>query len=298
MTLLTIDDLNRHTPESMRDLVLHAQSLSKLWQQWKAQHDGKMVVPVEFFGERERKPGVHASELSGCLRKLVYALQATQRIVLADEKDVNMQRRFDQGTLVHAIIQHEFKLMCEWLNNAHGRLVVTFEDEVRIYPELGGYAAQYHIHSSMDGLFTFWYQEQQPDGTVVDKPYLRVGLEIKTASDKEYAKLKEPKEEHMEQTCLYMATLNLPLMWTLYYNKSSSFFTQSDAPWLFKYNRALWEHKLEPRIIEAYKMAQADNLPKREEGMPCGWCPFGWKCQPIYLQRGRTYATVNERDFF
>ena len=290
MPLLTIDDLTRVSSEEKKQYVKCAMQLSRLYHTWKAQHDGKMVVNVEFFGERDRAQGVHASELSGCQRKFVYALMGVPRIVLAEQKDVNMQRRFDMGTMVHALTQKEFHLMCEWYNATQTPttgMLITFEDEVSISPELGGVAALYHMHSSCDGRFTFWQAGYDAQGNYAWVPFMRVGHEIKTASGPAYKKIKEPAEGYVEQTCMYMRALDIPLMWMQYIDKSTQYYTGSEAPYLYQYPRILWEKTLEPRIISKLKMASEGKLPAREEGLPCGWCPFAHTCGPRYLKSGR-----------
>jgi hypothetical protein len=249
-----------------------------------------MSITVEFRGERDRKPGIHASELSGCKRKMVYSLMGTPRRIQSHEKDIGMQRRFDIGTMVHAVIQHEFHLMCAWYNSTQTQVCLTFQDEVKINASLGGLAAKYEADSSCDGSFVFWQAGYNAEGQLAWIPFLRVGLEIKTASTDEYAKLKEPKKEHKEQTCFYMTMLGIPLMWVLYYNKNNQSYTSSEAPFLSKYNYHMWVNSLEPRIVEAFEMARDNKLPPRSEGMPCGWCPWGWTCQPNYLKPNRGYG--------
>ena len=285
MTLLTIADLQT-VGGSKAQYIEHAKQLSRLWEQWKAQQSGSYKLKVDFFGEGGRSTGIHASESSGCLRKLVYGILGTERIVLPDQKDVNMQRRFDVGTLQHALIQYELEEMCKWLRS--GGVEIYFSPEAKVSPKLGGVAAQWNVHSHCDGIFEFCSQGQ---------PYLRVGLEIKTMSAPEFEKLKEPKDYHQDQMCIYMVTLDLPLMWYLAYNKSNSLFTHTEAPWLFQFNQRLWETKLQPRFQTATQMASAGQLPAREEGKPCSWCAFAHTCQPNYLRTsGRVQAAPSARE--
>lgn len=275
MKLTTIDDLNRPAAEKNM-LIERAMQLGKWYGEFKASDTETHKYEVEIHGERGRAPGIHASEISKCQRLLTYSIQGVQRRpVAAGSTDVNMKLRFAIGHAVHAMLQSDFQRMCERFNGA-----LTFEPEVRIHPGLGGAAAQWGMSSSCDGIFTFWHEGQA---------YLRVGLEIKTASDKEYEKTLKPKDEHYDQTCLYQKALDLPLMWILNYNKSNSNWTNSEPPWLFQFNAQLWHTKLEPTFAEATRCAQANQLPPREEGRPCRWCPFAWTCQPPSLraQSGR-----------
>ena len=120
---------------------------------------------------------------------------------------------------------------------------------------------------------------------------LSMGLEIKTASEGEYDKLNQPKEAHAEQTCIYMACLDLPLMWTLYYNKSNSNFTTPFSPWLTRFDNELW-NRLQMRFIKSQHRANTGDIPEREEGMHCRWCPFSWTCMPQILQFKQQRSTA------
>jgi hypothetical protein len=282
--LRTIEELRALDAPTRQALVHHAMQLSTLWYQWKLQHDGAFTITVKHETSRERKTGVHASELHGCLRKLVYAVRGEPR--QSGNRDVNMQRRFDIGTMTHELIQHEFKEMCAWLRQYGTELY--FDAEVPIHPGLGGVAQGYHMYSSCDGVFTFCTQ---------GAPYLRVGLEIKTSSYLEFDKLTKPKEDHAWQTCMYQRALDLPYMWVLYYNKSNSNTTPSEAPWLFQFNEPLWSGTIEPRIMSAYQMASAGQLPAREEGRPCGWCAWAWTCNPNCMRNKEAQGGSAAREF-
>jgi hypothetical protein len=282
MPLMTIADLDQPA-DFKAQYVQHAMQLGSLWHQWKKQHDESLDIHVLKKANKTRPPGLHASEVSGCQRRLVYALRNEPKVDLVEEKDVNMQRRFDIGTLVHELLQWEFGEMCKWLGS------IQFQPEVKVSDALGGYAQKYGMVSSCDGCFTFLDENGQP--------YMRVGLEIKTMSDKEFEKVTEPKTAHKEQTCFYQRALDIPLMWTLYYNKSSSYMTGSEPPWLFQFNDRLWTTQLEPRIVTAYQYVADGKLPAKQEGRPCGWCPYAHTCQPAYLKSGRTAYVPSPREF-
>jgi CRISPR/Cas system-associated exonuclease Cas4 (RecB family) len=182
-----------------------------------------------------------------------------------------MLMRFAMGQAVHAMIQHDWHRIAD---TSEG--VFTFEDEVRIGPDLGGVAAQWNIRSSCDGVITIYE---------AGEPLVRVGVEIKTKSDKEYAKLKAPEKQHIEQCTTYQATLDLPLMWLIYYNKSNSNFTPSRPPYLFRFDRWRWEEDLEMRFAWATHAAETGLTPDRSEGVYCRWCQFAHTCQPAILNR-------------
>lgn len=266
MKLLTRADLEG--PEDVTPLVQEATQLIGLYSEFIERDAGGYEYIVDIGAEGDRAPGVHASEISNCFRQLVYSLSAVERKHAA--REANMRMRFGMGHAVHAMLQSNFHRLTQfhagWLE---------FQDEVKIHPGLGGSAELWDIHSSCDGVFTFYN---------TNGAYMRVGLEIKTASALEYEKLKEPHKGHKEQCCTYMACLDLPLMWVLYYNKSNSNITESKAPWLIKFDRALWEQDLEVRIATAQHYAEVQELPDREEGFYCGWCPWSWHCMPKKLK--------------
>lgn len=281
--LTSIADLAANPPEVNKEFVARAMKLSSWYDLWKQQDMGGYTYTVEVTANKERSGGIHASEISNCPRKAVYTMIGTE--ARAGEKNVNMQRRFNLGHAVHAMTQKEFALMCGWMNQ--GQTMITFEDEVSIHPRLQEVAAQWDLHSSCDGVFTFWHA-----GT----PYLRVGLEIKTKSAGEYEKMTAPELMHFEQTCTYMAALDLPLMWLLYYNKSNSNYTNSEPPYLFKFDGHLWNTKLKPRFDSFHQHAQQGTLPERVEGFYCGWCPYTWTCQPPSAQVRRHGAAATMKN--
>ncbi len=279
--LVTIEDLKQ--PREVKDpLIDRARQIGRYYTGFKAQDTGGRSFTVDIGGARQRAPGIHASEISKCRRLLVYSIRGEERKpVQGDDADVNMQLRFDAGHVFHALIQNDMERMCEWLNTASGSIVITYEPEVRINPKLGGNAQKWALNSSCDGRFCFWHNGEE---------YLRVGHEIKTASGPSYEKLTKPQDDHYEQTNLYMAALDLPLMWIHYYNKSNSYFTAPEPPYLFQFDHHMWEKQLETRFAESHQEAQSGALPDREEGRHCNWCPFAWTCQPPSRKTKRKYG--------
>lgn len=268
MPLLTISDLDQ--PEHVLEpFIKRAEGLSDIYMDYIAKDPGGFKYEVEITGERSRASGIHASEMSKCQRRVVYSVMNTERKPDPSTTDVNMKMRFRLGGAVHAMLQND------WHRIAASRDDMTFKDEVGIYPSMSKLAAEHDIHSSCDGEIVLL-----TDGT----PEVRVGLEIKTASPKEYEKLKAPQPDHLEQTTLYMACLDLPIMWVLYYNKGNSNFTTSFAPFLFRFDPDIW-HRLEMRFVKDHHLAELSQLPAREEGFHCKWCPFSYTCQPSGLQK-------------
>jgi hypothetical protein len=271
MALLTIADLNQ--PQNvLAPYIQRAQGLSQIYFDHIANtQDLNYKYAVEIFGSKERSQGIHASEISKCMRALVYGIAGVERKPEVRNTDVNMLMRFRIGQAVHAMVQYDWHLIA----NKPGSQM-TFRDEVRVSPELGGVAELWNIHSSCDGEITLL--------DAAGNPEIRVGLEIKTMSDKQYDKLKSPQHDHVEQTNVYMATLDVPLMWVLYYNKSSSNVTTSFPPYLFQFDGKLWRDELEIRFARCIHMAQTGIVPEGTEGLYCKWCPFTYLCGPTILK--------------
>ncbi len=284
--LVTIADLQQ-SMSYKAPLIERAMRLSSYWDAWKVQNQEPYAYEVESRPSKERAPGIHASEI-GCQRRVTYSLAATPRQTVIREvapgedenmSDINMQRRFDLGHAVHAMIQTEFELFCDWMNRTAGRVVITFHREVGINPSVGPLAAQWEMFSHCDGVFVFWHEGEQ---------YLRVAAEIKTKSGDEFKKLQKPDEEHQEQGCFYQAALDVPLIWFVYYNKSNSNYTKSEPPWFYQFDANLWNN-LQTRFYGSMQHRAAGTLPDRNEGIHCRWCPFSYKCQPSIATRSRTF---------
>jgi CRISPR/Cas system-associated exonuclease Cas4 (RecB family) len=281
MQLVTIADLERPEHE-ISPLISNAQKLGEMWLEFLKQDTSPHEYVVRDGGEKDRGGGIHSSEMSKCMLKLVYSIMGIERRPDADKTDPNMKLRFRTGTAIHGMVQSDFRRMAEWYtaNNAHLGWSLSFEAELKVKTDLQEVAKAWDINSSCDGAFTFW----RWDGAAW-VAYLRVGVEIKTSSAPSYESRKKPEPDHMEQTCLYQACLDLPLMWVLYYNKSNSNFTTPYSPWLFKFDKHKWERELEMRFAKAHHMAEQRQLPERTEGKHCGWCPFAYACQPKVLNR-------------
>ena len=277
--LLTIDDLKTLPETEKNRLIELAMKLSNIYFDFIVNDFETFTYETTIFGEETREDGIHASEASGCLKKLVYAIQATERRGHTDDR--NMKMRFRIGHAVHGMLQKDWHRIAE---KSGGRIL--FEDEVRIHPSMGGAAEFWDLHSHCDGIITIC----ELVGSVW-VPAIRVGMEIKTESGPQYENLKSPREYHEEQVCIYQKALDLPIMWMFYYNKSNSNITTSFPPWFFKFDEVLWE-KMEMRFVKAQHRAETNNLPDNEEGMPCSWCPFSWTCKPKILKNKRKRGTL------
>lgn len=267
MPLLTIDDLLKYNEEELAAPIHQAKALSSIYDAWLEEDEGDA---------HSRKPGIHASEVASCPRKMVYALRGETR---EGRNRKFWRQRFKAGHAIHGWLQDDFHKMAKQSGGA-----LRFESEVKIGPEHQQLAAAFNIQSSTDGVFTFCEAVGEDNGQPLWVDVLRVGLEIKSEAPDGYEKLREPKPEHIEQAHVYMACLDLPLMWFLYTNKANQNNTPSDGNWLIRFDTQLW-HSMEQRFKAAHQFAAEGRLPERSEGIYCEFCAFRKPCRPDYLMR-------------
>jgi hypothetical protein len=273
--LVSIADLNGDTREVLRGIEL-AKSLAARYEHFLATADD----------DADRPAGIHASEIASCLRQTVYTLTSAEK---QGHPSPFWKRRFEMGHAVHRMVQDHFQAMAI---KTHGREAASraarglardagctlhFEPEVQIAPHLQPLAATLSVHSKCDGVFTFL-------DTWTGAPLLRVGLEIKTESPDGFEQLKEPKPEHLRQAHLYMACLDLPVLWFFYFSKGTLNNTPSHAPFLVPFDPEIWKG-VEARCLDALGAAERGELPDREESIRCEFCPYAWHCQPAFLNR-------------
>lgn len=278
MPLASIADLNN---AEAPDLVELAKKLSTMYDDF-----------LDNFpsNSHERTAGIHASDISSCTRRATYCLIGKEK---KEKITKHWQKRFQMGHAVHAMVQHQMRKMAirenaktiaESMASANG-WHLSFEEEVRVGPDLQELARYYKMYSSCDGIFSF---REHPDAA----PFLRVGLEIKSEAPKSYEELKSPKKYHVDQMHLYMAALDLPLAWFFYYNKGNQNNTESNAPWLITFNPSVWQ-RMESRCRTALQAEATATLPDKEEGIHCEFCPWSWTCEPKHLQQDMTPRTYN-----
>jgi len=264
--------------------MLWAGDLGTLYEEFVKNDDEDVAFIAGWHGAKGRAAGVHASELSGeCRRQVWYSITGTKR----SEKstlDSSWKKRFRAGHMFHGMIQEDWRRICEKSGG-----LMSFAKEVRIDPSLQDIAQQYGIHSSCDGVIEL---RDHPWGEVV----LRVGLEIKSDSDKQFAKRIKPSEEHKRQTCVYMKCLDVPLLWTQYINKSNSNISPSKPPYLFTFEHDLW-NIIESETKEVIHLATINEIPPRTEGLVCEFCGYAWLCQPEHLKKmERRKAAIKSRN--
>lgn len=288
MPLASIADLNG-PPEEVALRIKQAKTLS-------AMYDDFIALEQDTPDDGKRKPGIHASELYPCLRKGVYSMNLTP-----PRRRVSKfwLQRFKVGSALHAMMQDDFHRMAKRSQKHEAMRIAQkqadeldldlfFEDEVQVSPAHQQLAAHYQMHSSADGVFTF---ADRNHGEVV----MRVGLEIKTESPDEYAKLKEPKPEHMRQAHLYMAALDLPLMWFFYMNKGNQNNTNSESPYLVVWDPLIWQ-EVEGRMQIIHEHVRLKTLPERNEGIFCEFCPWNYTCEPPNLFAAQKQRPTTRRE--
>ena len=260
MPLASIADLqNLDAP----DLILEASELSNKYMRYLASAADTAV----------RHPGIHASEISKCYRQAVYTMRAEPKhIVATDPNEAGYWKKvMNHGHSLHDMVQGHFYKMAK-----DRGMQLDFQAEVPIHPETSSVAAKWNIHSSCDGVFTFWKRDP---ATWNKEVHLRIGLEIKSSKDSIFEKRKEPEPAHIEQVHVYMASLDLPLFWVMYYNKNTESITPSTPPWLVLHNPRLWA-KLEARFAGWHQHLANKTLPEAMPGIHCKFCPYTKSCNP------------------
>lgn len=221
----------------------------------------------------EREAGVHATELNTCLRQVVYTLFRTQKVAHVDRM---WRKKFQVGHAIHDMLQRHFHMM---VTNSNGRLL--FDDEVRVQDTPLG--RELCLTSSCDGIFTFC--DDQLD------PFLRVAVELKSKSAEEYKKLRGPEKKHIQQAHLYMAALDVPLAWLLYWDKGTEHYTPSLQPYLIRFDPLVWAG-LADRAHTALDFAHNNQLPDQEVGLHCQWCPYAYTCNPPNERQTRVLSPI------
>lgn len=257
MSLTSIADLRTGT--DLTALIKRAKTISSRYDQFITTNRKK----------EDRLPGIHASEVTGCKRKMVYSLLAYDQ---QERLSKNWRQRFQVGHAIHDMIQTDFENMAEASNG-----LTRFQREAVISPDLQPIANKWFINSSADGIFT---EYDKPGGSEI----LRYGLEIKTEAPDGYDKLRGPKEAHIDQAHVYMRCLDLPMIWFFYMNKANQNNTDSEGSFFMMWDQKVWD-RLEVRFQECHDFADRTELPPREESMLCQFCSYSYTCQPPSLTR-------------
>ena len=271
MSLVTISDLYNQPNDIVAKYLSWASDLGDIYENFIKQDDEDVAYITGWHGAKSRSQGIHASEMSGgCRRPVWYSITGVAR--QDGDLDPFWKKRFRIGHAYHAMIQEDWRRISEKSGG-----LMSFEKEVRIDPSLQLIAAEYDIHSSCDGVIIF---RDKPWGEAV----LRVGLEIKTASPKQFEELKKPKLEHDRQTCVYMKCLDVPVLWTMYVNKGNQNVIPSKPPYLFTFDYNLW-NVIEGETKEVIHLATINEIPERSESIVCQFCGYAWTCKPACLEQ-------------
>lgn len=269
MKLMTIDDL---AVPGVEQRLAQAEGIYEMYCRHLEEKKESQVA---------RAPGVHASEIMGCTRRAVFSIRGVDKL---STPSLPWKRRFAIGHAVHDMIQKQFQDM-----GKNDQMMIKFDPEVPINPFGNEVAARYKIFSSCDGVFTFYDRYEHGWEQV-----MRLGCEIKTESPDGFAKLTKPKQEHIGQAHVYMKCLNIPLMWFVYYNKGNQNMTPSVlGSFLIKYDPAVWE-EVSTRADFLLALAATEEIPEKEEGIMCEFCPYAWTCEPDYLKR-QSFAITGSR---
>lgn len=273
MGLVTINDMISQPREMLAKYMMWAGDLLEMYENFVRDDEEDVSFAAGWNSAKGRSDGIHASEMSGeCRRPVYYSLKKVPR---ADKPlDPGMKKRFRVGHVYHAMVQDDWRRLCERSGG-----LMSFEKEVRIDPKLQLIAEEYNIKSSCDGVITF---RDKPWGEAV----MRVALEIKTESPDQFAKLTEPKLQHRRQTCVYMRCLDTPICWTQYINKGNQNIKPSKHPFLFFFDHQLWG-QIEKETQEVIHLATINEVPPRVEGFGCEFCGFSKTCQPEYLKKAQ-----------
>lgn len=262
VSIKTISDLDKNQAEVEKALDV-VRSLSTKYNKYLTEKEDS----------NHRAPGIHASEVSGCARRLAYAILGTHRTTNVRPQS---QLIFDVGKQLHLMLQEDFKKFCKTpLKHYERPMTITFEEEVRISPDRQPLAAEWNIQSSCDGVFTIETEEVST----------RLVLEIKTSRSTKYEKLRAPQPEHIEQAHVYMAALDIPFAWFLYMNKDTQNYTGTDAQrFVIPFDAVIWS-RLERRFASVTEAAHSGVLPPKEISLDCNDCPYFFTCNPLNVPR-------------
>jgi len=208
----------------------------------------------------ERLPGIHASEVTKCLRMAKFTLNKEAK----QGTRVDMLRRFYIGHAVHEMLQNAWTAACRARGGS-----VTFEPEVEIADTPLG--KELNLRSKSDGVFTFL----SPSG----EPYARIGLEIKTEDPEAWKKLTRPRMSHIKQVQVYMAALSLPMMYFAYINKSTGETTPFGEKFCHVFDPDMWE-VIKNDILRVLSSKSVYDLPRAAETFSCTICPYRGPCGP------------------
>jgi CRISPR/Cas system-associated exonuclease Cas4 (RecB family) len=210
-----------------------------------------------------------ASEISTCVRRAYYSAANVPKQDLVPH-DTAM--RFLQGHVMHELLQSALRQGALLTMEKHPELRIHFEPEIEVGETPLG--KELNLHSSCDGVVTF-EQLDQGEWSVL----ARIGVEFKTMAGSTWTKNASPQKEHIEQALVYMATLDLGMMWFAYVSKDNLAVTPFASPYNYAFDEAAWQQvraKIET-VIEAVKKRSA---PEVKASSYCYSCTYKPICDP------------------
>lgn len=268
--MLTIEDLITTRTETLEEVPGAIRELANFLEYAISKDDSPRPNPG----------GIHASEFYGCRRRVVYSILNTPR---SKEVPNVWRKRFGVGHAIHGYLQGLLHKSVS-VSPENSPYTIDFQDEVAISPEKQEIAKKWSIYSHCDGVISM-YRKQE------NNPFLQAIVEIKTESPDSFEKLTKPKVGHIYQAHFYMACLDVPLTWFLYWNKGNQNYTAPDGKFLIEFDPILWA-QIEVTMGELHAAAKANELPPKEESMVCEFCSFRETCQPSYGNRVSKYQHV------
>lgn len=209
---------------------------------------------------RERKPGIHPSQLPHpCMLKIYNEMIGVPGVRKIEAK---MQLVFDLGHAVHRMFQNY------GLDGAWGPI---YTPEVELAPQFQDLAQQFMIEGSADGDGILTIDD------IPDHPFIyEVGLvhEYKTMNTRNFEGLTRPKPEHQKQASIYSEALNRPVVVYIYFNKND----QNLADFPVPYERSQWAvmGQKAQSLVNAY---HAETPPPAEPGYHCQECEYALSCR-------------------
>lgn len=223
--------------------------------------------------EKENSISIKPSSYYKCIRKLWYELLGFPKKQKWYPRSI---RILENGTVLHEWIQkqvfmdmdkgdYDIKLIPETEFPAFGKPGIEFikdhnAPEMEIKFRDMRFTKQYPISAMVDGAIEF--------------RNLQMILEFKTIKPKDFELLFEPLKEHIKQGAIYALCTGIRRVMFLYYDKGEHHF----KAFLVEYNDAQIEWaRLRIQKIEEYLLNL--ELPPKEEGKDCDFCPFKDFCE-------------------
>jgi hypothetical protein len=190
----------------------------------------------------------HPSAIGQCALKLWFReMGAPMNAGMGGDDALRQHLTFEFGTYVHILFQN----LCSRAGVLKAREVGVEDDKLKII-------------GHMDGIL-------QLNGKT---PM----LEIKTINERGFYHLNGPKEEHIDQTCLYNGLRKLPGTIFVYFNKN----TGETKEFYKDFDKSLFTGKLLPRVAAFHKAKQTRKAPRREgessSKYPCTYCEYSKFC--------------------